>query len=326
MIVYINHEPIRLAGVDKIKRRLWLRRRFFSTLGQVGRGPGVVAENLLKELEMRRDIHWDLSFREIPKNKSISVMWVVNDVDDLRWAIANKERVGARELWAGPNLVVVPQESGGILNSPRIDRVIVPCEWVKEVYKRESSDLAGKIQVWPVGIDTEFWYPSKMQNKENGNILVYNKGQDDLCLKLMPVMKRHGRVNVIKYGEYTPREYRQALDDATFMIWLSQSESQGLALLEALSMNVPVLAWDSREVNYHSADLKKEFIINNVSSCPYFSSQCGLKFKLIEEFENKLIEFKYKVEKSEFMPQKYLFDANLVIGRTLEGFMKGHIS
>jgi len=317
MIVYINHEPIRLAGVDKIKRRLWLRRRFFSALDQVGRGPKVVAENLLKELEMRRDIHSDLCFWEIPKNKSIDIIWVVNNVDDLRWAIAKKEEAGVRELWAGPNLVVVPQESGGILNSPTIDRVIVPCEWVKEVYERESSDLTGKIQRWLMGIDTEFWYPSKMKNKENGNILVYNKGQDDLCMKLMPVLKRHGRVNVIKYGEYTPREYRQALDDATFMIWLSRSESQGLALLEALSMNVPVLAWDPGQWKYYSQELEKEFIFGNASSCPYFSSQCGLKFKSREEFESKLVEFMHKMKKMQFAPRNYVFEANLVIGKTI---------
>ena len=278
----------------------------------------MVAESLLKELDMRRDIHWDLCFRQVPKNQRISIMWVVNNVDDLEWAIANKEKVGAKELWAGPNLVVVPQELGGILNSLRIDRVIVPCEWVKEVYERESSDLAGKIQIWPVGIDTEFWYPSKMQNKENGNILVYNKGQDDLCMKLMPVLKRYGRVNVIKYGKYTPREYRQALDDAIFMIWLSRSESQGLALLEALSMNVPALVWDPGQWKYYSQELEKEFIFGTASSCPYFSSQYGLKFKSGREFESKIIQFIHKVEKSEFRPRNYLFRANLIIGRTIK--------
>lgn len=324
MILYINYEPIKFSGVDEIKRKLWSKRRFFLRLSQVAGGPRVVAENLLKELEMRRDIHWDLCFREIPRNKKISIMWVVNNVDDLRWAIAKKEEVGVRELWAGPNLVSLPQECNGILKFQEIDKVIVPCGWVKEHYERESSDLAGKIQVWPVGIDTEFWSPSSTENKENSNILVYNKNQDDLCIRLLPILKQHGRVNVIKYGEYTPREYRQALNHATFMIWLSQSESQGLALLEALSMNVPVLAWESREVNYYSADLKEEFIINNVSSCPYFSSQCGLKFESVEELEDKLIEFKDKMERMEFRPRKYLFDANLVIGKTLGGFVKGH--
>lgn len=317
MIIYINSEPIKFCGIDKIRRRLWRKRRFFLTLNQTGRGPSVVAGNLLKELKMRQDIYWDICFREIPKNKSISIMWVVNNVDDLRWAIANKEKVGAKELWAGPNLVVVPQESEGILNSDEIDKVIVPCKWVKEVYERESPDLEGKIYVWAAGVDVEFWSPLNIEKKED-NILVYNKSQDDLCMKLLPSLKQYGKVNVIKYGEYTIKEYKQALDDVAFLVWLSRSESQGLALLEALSMNVPVLAWDSGQWNYYSQELKRELVYHTASSCPYFSSQCGLKFKSIEEFENKLIEFKYKIKKSEFMPRKYLFDANLVVGKTLK--------
>ena len=318
MIVYINSEPVKFSGVDGIKRRFWLRRKFFSTLDQAGRGPKVVAENLLKELEMLEDVHWNLCLREIPQNRSINIMWVVNNVDDLRWAIVNKEEVGAKELWAGPNLVVVPQESGGILKSDEIDKVVVPCEWVKKLYEVESPDLVGRIQVWLVGTDTEFWSPSKAENKEERNVLVYNKRQDNLFMALLPVLKKYATVNVVRYGEYTSKEYKQALNDATFMVWLSMSESQGLALLEALSMNVPVLAWDSGQWRYYSEELKKQFVYGKASSCPYFSFQCGLKFKSGENFDNRLIEFMRKMKKLEFRPRDYLFEANLVIGKTIK--------
>lgn len=317
MIVYINREPVRLAGVDKVKRKLWLRRRFFSSLDKVAGGPRVVAENLLKELEMRRDIHWDLCFREAPKNKSINIMWVVNNVDDLQWAIANKEKVGAKELWAGPNLVIVPQESGNILNSGEIDQVIVPCEWVKEFYERESSDLMGKTRIWSAGIDAQSWSPLKIKNTDSGNILVYNKNQNSLCDELLPILGKYGKVNVVRYGEYNLKEYKQALNDAVFMVWLSRSESQGFALLEALSMNVPVLAWNPGKWSYQSRELRKEFRHDNASSCPYFSSQCGLKFKSGEDFDNRLIEFMCRMKKSEFRPRDYLFEANLIIGKTI---------
>lgn len=317
MIVYINHGPIRLAGVDKIKRRLWLRRRFFSTLGQAGRGPKVVAENLLKELEMRRDVHWDLCFREIPENKSINIMWVINNVDDLRWAIGNKEKVCAKELWAGPNLVVVPQESERILNSDKIDRIVLNSEWTKEFYEKECPNLIGKICIWAVGVDTEFWSPSSVKKRRNTNILVYNKNQNDLYVKLLPILEQYGEVDVIKYSEYTSKEYKQALNDAAFMVWLSATESQGLALLEALSMDVPVLAWDPGQWEYYSQELEKEFIYRNASSSPYFSSQCGLKFKSSEEFESKLIEFMHEMKKLRFKPRNYLFQANLIIGKTV---------
>lgn len=321
IIIYINCGPLEFSVVNKIKRNSWKRKSFFSKLNREKGGPMVVAKNLLKELDMRKDIYWDLCYRDIPENKSINVMWVVNDVTDLQWAIANKKKVGAKELWAGPNLVVVPQESEGILNHKEIDKIIVPCEWVKEVYESESHELTGKVDIWPVGVDTDFWHLSnlekKSKEKEGASILVYNKKQDDLCNKIIPIIEHYGKVKTINYGEYNVKEYKQALNDTTFMVWLSLSESQGIALLEALSMDIPILAWDPGYWLYYSKELKREFVCYNASSSPYFSSQCGVKFKSLEDFENKFNEFEYKMGKLEFKPRSYLLKNNLIIGETL---------
>lgn len=319
MILIINNETIEFSFKNRIKKTFL--DASFRISNQARRGPQVVATNLLKELGMRQDIHWDRCFRDIPKNNSINIMWVVSDLGDLQWAIENKHKVCAKELWAGPNLVVVPQEAKEILNSNEIDKIIVPCEWVKEVYERESRGLIGKINIWPVGVDINFWTPSdpiiKNKENENTNILVYNKNQDDICNKIIPILKNHGNVKTIQYGEYSINQYKQALNDATFMVWLSMAESQGLALLEALSMNVPVLVWDSDYWFYYSMELKKEFVCRTSSSSPYFSSKCGLKFKSLEDFEIKLIELIDKTKKLEFKPRDYLFDNNLIIGGSL---------
>jgi glycosyltransferase involved in cell wall biosynthesis len=286
----------------------------------MGRGPHVVAENLLKELKNRPDIHFDIGFRENQNNNLIDIIWVVNDLEDLSWAIKNKERIGARKLWAGPNLVVIPQEKSGIIASDKIDKVIVPADWVREVYESECPRLIGKIHIWPVGTDTDLWAP-KYKKKENReyNILVYNKGQDDLFMKIFPILELKGKINQISYGQYSQREYKRALNNSSFMVWLSQSESQGLALLEAFSMNVPVLAWDSREWKYYDINLNKNFKYP-ASSAPYFSPMCGMKFNSIEDFEEKLNEFVKAVSSGSFSPRKFLFDENLIIGETLRAF------
>ena len=49
------------------------------------------------------------------------------------------------------------------------------------------------------------------------------------------------------------------------MVFLSQSESQGLAVLEALSMNVPVLAWNPGAATYDSPELKRSFSLESSS-------------------------------------------------------------
>lgn len=107
-------------------KEFYLKKRFLSTLNQSTGGPTIVVKNLLKELEMRHNVYWDICFKDIPKNISMDIMGVVNNTDDLQWAINNKDKIGAKELWAGSNLVVVPQESEGILNSDEINKIIVP--------------------------------------------------------------------------------------------------------------------------------------------------------------------------------------------------------
>ena len=70
-------------------------------------------------------LHWDLCLRDFPMAEC-DVAWVVNDPKDLKWAVRNRDRLRARQLWAGPNIVVVPQEQQGIVTAPQIDRLMVP--------------------------------------------------------------------------------------------------------------------------------------------------------------------------------------------------------
>jgi hypothetical protein len=50
---------------------------------------------------------------------------------------------------------------------------------------------------------------------------------------------------VIKYGSYNEEHYRHVLATSKFGIWVGRHESQGFAVQEALSMNVPLVVWDA---------------------------------------------------------------------------------
>jgi len=322
MILYINHKPIIFSRRAKLFQFIRPFDRVLSSLKFIKRGPKIVIDNLITDLNTRPDIFFEISYRQPPKNRSIDLMWVVNNRFDLGWAIKNKEKLGVKQLFAGPNLVVMPQESKGLLSSDKIDRIIVPCEWVKELYESESSGLKDNIDIWPVQIDTAYWSPSDKKKKSKTNILLYNKNQDDLCLRLLPILKTHGDVQIIRYGDYTIEEYKKALDDSDFMVWVSKSESQGIALLEALSMDVPVLVWDSGQFEYYSKKLKQVFKSDKASSSPYFSEICGLKFKSENEFKNKLKMFISLKQASKFEPRKYVIELNEDIKKRLISLLK----
>ncbi len=284
-------------------------------------GPTVVAENLLKELRLRNDLAWTLVTPETKFERNYSVMWVVNGLLDLVWAIQNKEILGISQLWAGPNLVVVPQEAQGTIGHSQIDKVVVPCRWVAEVYSALMPSISNKIVIWPVGIDVEAWTPDPA--KEKRHIVVYDKRNTGLADELTTGLCSSGElVSRVTYGKYSRSHYKELLDHAKAIIWLSATESQGIALLEALAMNVPALCLKNSTWNYHSAELQTDYQYEGATAAPYFSDQCGLLFSNAQDFLQQQYPVFCKM-RNYFTPRKYLFANNLIVGKSLSSLIEG---
>lgn len=268
--------------------------------------------NLKREFEASREFSWALCFRDRPLNRTLDAVWVVSGANDLRWTLDNRRAMGVREVWAGPNIVVAPQEKGELLLDPRIDRIVVPSNWVASFYEKEAPALRGKLCVWPVGIDTDYWKPTDGARK---CAVLYNKKQNEISSKITEVLKRRGvPFETVIYGQYTAARYLALLRRAFAVVWLSRSESQGLALLEALSANVPALIWDPGEGVYHSKALKRDFSFT-CSSAPYFDERCGLRFQNAEEFKRLWPRF---IERQDtFKPRAFIFDQHLDIRTNL---------
>jgi hypothetical protein len=263
----------------------------------------------MKQMELTEPpLHWAICLKDFPKQQC-EVAWVVNDPEDVNWAVRNRQRLKARYLWAGPNIVVVPQESNAVLTSPEIDRIIVPTRWVADVYSGERAELGPKIAVWPAAIDIEFWSPADTPKL---HWIIYNKYQDALAAQIAKVLEAMNASFIqINYGQYTLGKYRDILRHARGMIWLSHSESQGLALLEALSMDIPALVWDPGDWIYRSPELKQEFTAP-ATSAPYFSEDCGLRFAAASEFASAFDKFSGKL--NSYKPRQYILNSGLDLG------------
>jgi hypothetical protein len=251
-------------------------------------------------------LYWDFCIRDFP-GRDCEVAWVVNDTADLKWAVRNRRRLKAAELWAGPNLVVVPQEADAILTSDTIDRVIVPARWVSDVYSEAHPPLKSRISIWPASIDTDYWASAGHETKRQW--LIYNKNQDELAGELRNILRQFGvDFTEIRYGRYSPIEYRNLLRTAFGLIWLSESESEGIALLEALSMNVPALVWDRGYWEYESRELKRKFTAP-ATSAPYFSESCGCRFTDVSRFQSTFETFRRKSQS--YHPRQYILESSL---------------
>lgn len=104
------------------------------------------------------------------------------------------------------------------------------------------------------------------------------------------------------------------------MIFVCEHESQGLAYQECLSTGVPVLAWeqgqwlDPNRFAWGTADIP-------ATSVPYWDERCGLKFKDINEFPERLIEFLDKRAQGKFSPRDYIIE-NLTLKKCAGSFLK----
>jgi hypothetical protein len=277
-------------------------------LGQK-RGPDVVISSLVKGLkELNIDFKYNAKEREIGRE---DVVYINGSVEALKWAIRAKKENKISKLIVGPVMVVLPDEKENIVCDPHIDKIIVPSSWVKKLWLSIKPELVEKIVIWPAGIDI---YSSNNYAKDK--VLIYQKNAPIELLNNIKnyLTSKNISFKVIKYGFYKHKDFLRDLDRSKAVIFLSESESQGLAICEAWMKNVSTFVWNRGYWQYKNIVWKDEKI-----SAPYLIEDCGMFFEDFDSFENKWPEFFEKI--SIFKPRKYA-ENNFSNKKIAENFLK----
>lgn len=253
-----------------------VKNRIKKILGVYKRGPQVVLSSLLTGLTELKEsfvLNKDIS-------EPIQSACVLSGIKTLEWAIKQKKLGKIKKLIAGPNIAVAPTDVGGILLDPDIDRIIVPSQWVKEYYVSVVPKIEKKIAVWPAGVNI----PENPQDEKTFDFLIYNKiGQNQLYFDIVGILKEKGYTyKVFDYGKFYQSEYFNKLQQSRFEIYLSESESQGIAMFEAWARGVPTYVWEKGFFE------KKGIKIFGKISSPYLNSSSGLVFSSAESFKADL--------------------------------------
>ncbi|HLG40110.1 MAG TPA: hypothetical protein VI461_10590, partial [Chitinophagaceae bacterium] len=240
----------------------------------------------------------DFNYNPIRKKNIAENVIVLAGVGRLKEIIELKKKGKIKKLFAGPNICESPNEENGILANKAIDVCIVPSQWVGVSYLEEENDLRGRIEIWHAGVDSNYWQPSA--KKKNRDVIIYWKTEEEeFCKAIEDIIRNHNYNPVrVKYGNYSSKEYKEGLDIAVFAVFVSRSESQGIALAEAWSMDVPTYVWDPGELVYKNRKYK------NITACPYLTEEAGLKW--IELNELKEIVDRTQKGVLSFKPRKYV--------------------
>ena len=178
-------------------------------------------------------------------------------------------------LVAGPVNALLPDQEDGILHLPEIDRLVVPSEWSINLYK-DAPDLTPKLIVCPCGVDAEIWKPAGAQ-KERSAVVYWKSGDETFRDEVEAIVRRCGLEPLVvasRHGDhamFTPETLRQMFDRSVLAVFLSTFETQGIALAEAWSMNVPTIVWDPQgDAEWRGRHFKSE------SSAPYLTVATGM--------------------------------------------------
>lgn len=278
-------EPLKI-GLKRILFGLTRKPRYITTTGPYG----VIRSLLAGFDELRAPYLFN------PWQHCVSpTVCVIRGTETLRWAIDQKRRGFIKTIIAGPNIVVTPQDENRLIMDLAIDRIVVPSPWNKDWWVSFDQSLERRIWPWAAGVSDH-----GVGRTPKSVCLVYSKNTDErLFNKIIESLWTHKLpIAVSSYGQFHQHEYFRLLKQARMMVYLSDFESQGLALHEAWMADIPTLILNKGSLEYQEYRWSDPLI-----GAPYFDPQCGLLFSNAEDFESKLIEFLEKYET--FTPRRY---------------------
>jgi hypothetical protein len=153
----------------------------------------------------------------------------------------------------------------------------------------------------PFGVDVIKFSPGNTLNRNK--VFVYYKNRDPKELSFLTQFLKNNKIQYKLFNyknTYNESEYMSYLKQCKYGIWLGSHESQGFALEEALSCNVPLLVWNVKLRSQEwSNRLKNQHIKTEVTSIPYWDNRCGEYFysknellSVFDKFINNLDTYK----------------------------------
>jgi hypothetical protein len=238
-------------------------------------------------------------------------------IDDVR------NLAGAHISVTGVGVLNFGDEWPNLFEETRTAFHLQACEWAAALYRPFFGD---RIRIWPVGIDTNTWSPLGSIRKEY-DFLVYNKlrwphehPEPDVREYCLAELNRRGlKFAEICYGRYQEKSYHALLAQSSAMLFLCENETQGIAYNEALSMGVPILAWNPGlwlDPGRHAHNLSHCF----ASSVPYWDERCGEQFTSVATFAESLESFLARSVSGKYKPRDYILE-NLTLERGAQTYV-----
>lgn len=222
----------------------------------------------------------------------------------------------------GPHFSTFPMNKMNVIKNVYNNSVYIqPSVWSKDIWEPHLKKINLPMKVFSFPVNIEKFKPEKeIENRDR--IFVYFKRRNPLELNALMMFCKKKNILPVLFDyvkKYKEEEYLDCLKNAKYGIILDAHESQGFAIEEALSCNVPLLVWNVKTMNQEYKSKYRDFPCTSV---PYWDERCGEIFYEENEMETAFNKFVNNL--SSYEPRKFI-EENLSVercGKELEKLIK----
>ena len=251
----------------------------------------------------------------IQKNINTEVKYVIGNISHIQGNFdvvyspcrpINSSLYPSKRFIFGPHFSVFPNKLLDAINNVHNNSIYIqPSKWAANVWKNLNAEYCLPIKVLSFPVDTNHFSPNTDSSKNNC-VMVYYKRRNPNELAFIVNFLRKNKIahRVFDYiKRYDEKEYLEYLKKAKYGIIVDAHESQGFAILEALSCNLPLLVWN---VTTMRQEYRSNYSFIPATTIPYWDKRCGEYFYESKDFLNTYNKFISKI--NDYKPREYIIE------------------
>ena len=204
----------------------------------------------------------------------------------------------------GPQFSIFPDNKLTTIKGPNSVYNLLS-DWVINIWSQYPICSNLRLIPLPFGVDTDKFVNIKPISERN-EVIVYFKHRNPFDLNIIENFLKNKKIpyHLFSYDQrYDEGNYLTCLQNAKYAIWVDAHESQGFAIQEALSCDVPLLVWNVTSMNQEHGSSYSNLAATTTS---YWDAKCGERFYQIGELDTIYRQFIDNIEN--YRPREFIVE------------------